>query len=226
MVEGLAVHLMCIPPGIYTSFRSLRPDWSAINSTNFYIHSKIEQASHVAHLVSRIWSTLVTSHHTCSNSTRHLNSFDTVPVISTFKKTWFPNDSSNILDSKGVSLYTLEIWRTHQFLSSPPARAREISKASTLTRLGHSRFKPEKSTGDSLTNNDKLRVVAFPTFCTVLFGVSLEKLISICATPEGTLVQWNNTPSSIWWVWWLSLIFFMCALGWQHISSFFGWAFL
>lgn len=39
----------------------------------------------------------------------------------------------------------LEIWPTHQFLSSPPARAKEISKASTLTRLGHSRFKPEKS---------------------------------------------------------------------------------
>ena len=30
-------------------------------------------------------------------------------------------------------------------LLPPPARAREISKASTLTRLGHSKFKPEKS---------------------------------------------------------------------------------
>lgn len=42
MVEGLAVHLMCIPPGIYTSFRSLRPNWSAVNSTN-YTDSKLDK---------------------------------------------------------------------------------------------------------------------------------------------------------------------------------------
>ena len=145
MVEGFAVHLMWIPPGIYHPFSR----WDLIDvpwivriiliptSTSHPCRSSCKphlggSKLYIYIYIYRSTSTLVPSHHTCSNSTRHLNWLPPVPVISTLKK--------NMAYS-----YPLEIWPTHQFLSSLPARAKEISKASTLTRLGHSRFKPEKS---------------------------------------------------------------------------------